>query len=792
MAGNMFESLISLAKRINVPITASTTAADQAEMQRDPWSQSGKYALGWVYFSVVVVVLTSLVRVYHLLSDRIRVAVHREINLLSPNGNSAGTSDQELTSAATDSSTRKFFPKTGPLPSSSRQHESSLLAPMSISIAVFRWVFYRPIPTLVIGKLRIVFPALSVVALVTACLVFITLYCFLPQPLYYTSIALGSPPLAIRAGMVAVAMIPWITALGTKPNVLALVTGISHERLNVIHRWLGYLCLFMSLVHMIPFYITPVWADAGAYALFSQNLIPQGVQMYIYGSGIAAFVPLAVLCIHSLSFIRSRAYELFAYLHGPIAVVFLGMLIWHTQNFLMSWNYLWATIAVWFFSYCIRGIYLNWFYPLRFSWLIGEESSVTILPGNAVKVTIPTEMRWRPGQFIYLRMPGISPLENHPFTIASLCSDDFPSNYGPEYRDMVLVFRPFGGFTKKVMETAKRKGPYKIYRAMLDGPYGGMQRELAAFDDVVFFAGGSGITAIASQLLNLIKRMRDGHAVTKTVRVVWVLRRPETMEWFKEELRICREYAPPSSVFCNFYLTGTDKDKAYATETVNEILHGVSNKRNSAWIREAAGGDLQQEKELRRENEDDIAPLPNAHLAGGVGSSSYPPPAAYTHYDPYAPYAYGSPPQATPYGAPQAQHQGFNFGFQQNQFPQQQQYNHDQYQQYGQMMQQAPQHLPQQLHPISTTASNTRNTLTRFAFLPRQKQDSWRTDYSRPNITELLQEQSKSWGRRTCVFVCGPPSMRVEVATTVARLQHLVMTDPSKDEVFLHAENYAI
>ncbi|EED19364.1 metalloreductase transmembrane component, putative [Talaromyces stipitatus ATCC 10500] len=777
MAGNVFGSLVSLAKRINVPITASTTSPDQAEMQRDPWSQSGKYGLGWVYFSVVIVVLTSLVRV--------------DNNVTSPYGNTMSASDQELTSAATDSSTRKFFPKTGPLPSSSRQHESSLLAPASFVVAAFRWIFYRPIPTLSIGKIRIVFPALSVVALIATGLVFVTLYCFVPQPLYYTSIALGSPPLAIRAGMIAVAMVPWITALGTKPNILAIVTGISHERLNVIHRWLGYLCLFMSLVHMIPFYITPVWEDAGAYTLFSQNLVPPGAHMYIYGSGIAAFVPLAVLCVHSFSVIRSKAYELFAYLHGPIAVVFLGMLIWHTKNFLLSWNYIWATIAVWFFSYCVRGIYLNWFSPLRFGWLIGEECSVTILPGDAVKVTIPTEMRWRPGQFVYLRMPGISPLENHPFTIASLCSDDFPSNYGPEFRDMVLVFQPFGGFTKKVMKTARRKGPYKIYRAMLDGPYGGMQRELAAFDDVVFFAGGSGITAIASQLLNLIKKMRDGHAVTKTVRVVWALRRPETMEWFKEELRICREYAPPSSVFCNFYLTGTDKDKAYATETVNEILHGVSNKRNSAWIREAAGGDLQQEKELRRENEDDIAPLPGVHLAGGVGSSSYPPPTAYTHYDPYAPYAYVNPAQAGPYGAPQAQCQGFNFGFQQNQSPQQ--YNYDHYQQQSQMMQQSQQPPQrQQPPPISTTTSGTRNTLTRFAFLPRQKQDSWRTEYGRPNLSKMLQEQSKSWGRRTCVFVCGPPSMRVEVATAVARLQHLVMTDPSKDEIFLHAENYAI
>lgn len=59
-------------------------------------------------------------------------------------------------------------------------------------------------------------------------------------------------------------------------------------------------------------------------------------------------------------------------------------------------------------------------------------------------------------------------------------------------------------------------------------------------------------------------------------------------------------------------------------------------------------------------------------------------------------------------------------------------------------------------------------------------------------MSEILKEQSKSWGRRTCVFICGPAAMRVELANTVAGLQHLVMTDPTKDEIFLHAENYAV
>ena len=46
---------------------------------------------------------------------------------------------------------------------------------------------------------------------------------------------------------------------------------------------------------------------------------------------------------------------------------------------------------------------------------------------------------------------------------------------------MVLVFRPFGGFTNKVLRRALEHGPWHTYRAFVDGPYGGMQRRIEAF-----------------------------------------------------------------------------------------------------------------------------------------------------------------------------------------------------------------------------------------------------------------------------------------------------------------------
>ena len=92
----------------------------------------------------------------------------------------------------------------------------------------------------------------------------------------------AAPPLAIRAGMLAVALIPWIVGLSMKANFISILTGIGHERLNVLHRWLAYLCLILSLIHTIPFYVTPVW-DAQGLLIFKSYFQIQ--HLYIYGTG---------------------------------------------------------------------------------------------------------------------------------------------------------------------------------------------------------------------------------------------------------------------------------------------------------------------------------------------------------------------------------------------------------------------------------------------------------------------------------------------------------------------------
>ena len=101
-------------------------------------------------------------------------------------------------------------------------------------------------------------PSFGVLTLLLLTVVFFAILTFAARPYYRHHEAYGSPPIAIRSGALAFACTPILIALGGKANVITLLTGISHEKLNVVHRWVGYIILVLSLVHTIPFFYQPL------------------------------------------------------------------------------------------------------------------------------------------------------------------------------------------------------------------------------------------------------------------------------------------------------------------------------------------------------------------------------------------------------------------------------------------------------------------------------------------------------------------------------------------------------
>lgn len=107
------------------------------------------------------------------------------------------------------------------------------------------------------------------------------LYCCIPTfavRLYYRQHrGYRSPPIAVRMGLMAIALTPLIVALSGKANLITLLTGIGHKKLNIIHRWLTWLCFSLSVTHTVPFIVAPL-RDGGYIALHKQYYKPDGFE----------------------------------------------------------------------------------------------------------------------------------------------------------------------------------------------------------------------------------------------------------------------------------------------------------------------------------------------------------------------------------------------------------------------------------------------------------------------------------------------------------------------------------
>lgn len=115
------------------------------------------------------------------------------------------------------------------------------------------------------------------------------------------------------------------------------------------------------------------------------------------------------------------------------------------------------------------------------------KATFELLPDEMVKVVIPSHasMTWKPGQHFFLKFsPRL--LSSHPFTCTSLPSES------KDGKVLEFYVRVRGGMTAKLAKMAASGGGIKSARAVVDGPYGGLERSLRTYDRVLLLAGGSG------------------------------------------------------------------------------------------------------------------------------------------------------------------------------------------------------------------------------------------------------------------------------------------------------------
>lgn len=162
------------------------------------------------------------------------------------------------------------------------------------------------------------------------------------------------------------------------------------------------------------------------------------------------------------------------------------------------------------------------------------------MPANAVRVTINMPRPWtfRPGQHLYLYIPGVGMWQSHPFTIiwgatgkVEKYIDDGDEKLAMHTKDIVeveqatmsLLIAKRTGFTEKLFNLADSKpdGILKSY-ALVEGPYGKIDT-LSSYGTVVLVAGGVGITHPVPFIRELLAGYANGTVATRRITLVWVM-----------------------------------------------------------------------------------------------------------------------------------------------------------------------------------------------------------------------------------------------------------------------------
>lgn len=223
-----------------------------------PWRNGGVHALGWVFFAGGLVLIFGLLNVHDILLDRRRLGYTLARNNKDRQGG--------------------------------HMRERSLFDRILLHLRSFGYLRS--------SRRRIGATSFGLGLLILVGFAYPTIYVFAQRPYYEMAPLFGPPPLSGRSGMITLAMTPFVLMLGMKANLISLVTGVGHEKLNVLHRWLGFFMAFFAIVHTVPFIIEPLRNEGMGQlkSLFYNH--------FEYWSGVGALICLLWLSFGSLSFIR--------------------------------------------------------------------------------------------------------------------------------------------------------------------------------------------------------------------------------------------------------------------------------------------------------------------------------------------------------------------------------------------------------------------------------------------------------------------------------------------------------
>jgi hypothetical protein len=275
------------------------------------------------------------------------------------------------------------------------------------------------------------------------------------------------------------------------------------KAMPAFHSLIGHMLVASAVVHVAGHSV-----NYGA-RNFAKAIPRRGFHGYgqLLITGIALTLVLAAMRTTVMPRIRRRKFELFYYTHVAGFVLYYAFIIMHGahRGELSTWKYVALPLLVYFAD---RG---SRFAKENVARLEVTQSTASV-QGDVVCLRLPRTFHYVAGQYADIKVPQVSTVEWHPFTIAS----------SPHESDMLFFIKKNGDWTEKLHAMFSNPGidsDEALCQVHVRGPFGAPAQHTGQYEHVVLIGGGVGATpfcSIAKNVHNVILQHTErGFAVNK-------------------------------------------------------------------------------------------------------------------------------------------------------------------------------------------------------------------------------------------------------------------------------------
>src|SRR6266581_102688 len=310
------------------------------------------------------------------------------------------------------------------------------------------------------------------------------------------------------------------------------------------HKLIAHVMLVLSIVHSAAHVLNYSKLDTPLYA--SLFLTPAGLTGFLL---LAVFVAIA-FCERK----RSKHFELFYFSHLAF-VVWFALALMHGPAF-------WQWVLLPTLAYCIERVV-----RLYRTQQPSHVFKAVPLPSGVTNLQLyrPPGFDYRPGDYVFVRVPAVSRFEWHPFTISS-CPE--------EPGGLSVHIRNSGDWTDAVHQHFRRKASDSSASkdgVYLDGPYGAPSSHIFESKIAILIGAGIGVTPFASILQSILYRhthRESGEPALQKVHFYWLNRDQQAFEWFMELLLQLERQNTGQLLDINIYMTGAHADMKSSTLSI--------------------------------------------------------------------------------------------------------------------------------------------------------------------------------------------------------------------------------